>query len=64
MPNSKLSSGNKHTAMDLLKTYSLHKLGFKHLNFQYIYLISCKIAKKSKPGKMDLASAIRGALAT
>jgi hypothetical protein len=26
----------------------------KHLNFQYIYLISYKIAKKGKPPKTDL----------
>jgi len=28
----------------------------KHLNFQYIYLISYKIAKKGKPSKTDLPS--------
>jgi hypothetical protein len=27
---------------------------FKHLNFNYIYLISYKIAKKGKPSKKDL----------
>jgi len=33
---------------------SCHEHRFKHLNLQYIYPISYKIAKKGKPQKMDL----------
>ncbi len=34
---------------------SYHHHRPKHINFQYIHPISYKIAKKGKPGEMDLS---------
>jgi len=38
--------------------FTCHKQRFKHFNFQYIYLISYKIAKKANP--MNCSAASRG----